>query len=118
MHWVELYRVCALPKDNFHCQVFSIFVVWRGDGQWEIQRGGEYGRCLDAQGVWSRRIGWNDEATTEEEMLAREREVEEWKARHRFDLETALRLAEEAAPKITVMGHTVEEARLDGAENI
>lgn len=113
MHWAELYRVCALPKDNMHCQVFSIFVVWRGDGEWEIQRGGEYGQRLNAEGVWSQRIGWNDEAESEDELLAREREVEEWKAQHRFDLETALKLAEAAAPHITVMGHTVEEALAD-----
>lgn len=114
MHWAERYRVCALPRTNFHCQEFSIFVVWRGDGRWEIQRGGEFGMYLDAEGVWSQRIGWNNEAATGEELLAHEREWDEWLAAHRFGLETALRLAEEAASKITVMGHTVAEALADG----
>jgi hypothetical protein len=76
------YAVSALPADHIDADVFTITVEYRsmGDG-WCVFR---FGRSLDAAGKWGYEYT-------------------------RFDLETALRLAEQMAPKLTVNGHSVAD---------
>lgn len=73
---------------------FTIRVVRRSEDRWAVLR---WSRCLGADGEW------------DYESIPSER-TDEWKATHRFDLDTALRLAQEAAPKVTVNGWTVAAA--------
>lgn len=84
------YTVCALPLNDEDAHPFWITVEWRGDDRYAVCRSR---RCLGADGEWS----W--------ESIPSERE-DEWIATHRFDLDTALRLAEGAAPHVSVNGKT------------
>lgn len=88
------YTVNCLPEDGIDSHVFEITVEYRGRGLWAIKR---HSQCLAADGSW------------DYEMRPSERE-DEWLATHRFDLDTALKLAKEAAPKVTVNGFTVADA--------
>ena len=91
---VTAYTVNCLPEDTLDGHVFGINVEYRGRGRWAIVR---LGRCLSADGEW------------DYEMRPSERE-DEWLATHRFDEETALKLAREAAPHVRVNGRTVADA--------
>jgi hypothetical protein len=89
------YTVCALPLDHREAGHFSITVEWRGNDKWAVCR---YSECLSVDGEWS----------YEPSTSGR---TDEWIAAHRFDLDTALALADRAAPHITVNGYTVEQVR-------
>jgi hypothetical protein len=88
------YDVCCLPEGNVNARHFTLRVEYRGRDRWTVTDGF---LCLGKDGEWSY------------ESIPSERE-DEWLAAHRFDEETALRLAKEAAPKVTVNGHTVADA--------
>jgi hypothetical protein len=91
------YTVSILPERNIDTHLFEIRVEERGqiDGttRWAVVR---MGYCLNRRGRW------------DYEMLPSSR-TDRWIAGHRFDLETALRLAKKAAPLITVNGFTVAD---------
>lgn len=84
------YEVSLLPEGDVNRLNFTITVEYRGGDCWAVVR---HRQCMNAAGEWS----W--------EPVASERE-DEWLAEHRFDLDTALRLAKEQAPKLTVNGMT------------
>lgn len=89
------FEVNCLPEDGIDSHVFALTVRYRGEGRWAVQRGEH--ACLGADGEWANGIkpyGRGDG----------------WLAAHRFDLDTALRLAKEHAPKVTVNGFTVADA--------
>lgn len=88
------YTVNLLPETDPHGHVFEITVEYRGHGQWAILR---HGSCLGQDGEW------------DYELRPSGRE-DDWIAAHRFDLDTALRLAKEAAPSVTVNGLTAADA--------
>ncbi|MFK0140670.1 hypothetical protein [Streptomyces murinus] len=89
------YTVNCLPEDGgLNSHVFEITVEYRGNGRWAVLR---HGRCLGSNGEW------------DYELRPSERE-DEWLANHRFDLDTALKLAKQAAPNVTVNGFTVTDA--------
>jgi hypothetical protein len=88
------YEVSIFPADDINRQVYTINVEDRGRDRWAVVR---HRQCLSAVGEWS----W--------ESIPSERE-DEWLAAHRFDLDTAQRLAKEAAPHLTVNGLTALEA--------
>lgn len=88
------YSVNCLPEDGIDSHVFEITVEYRGKNRWAVKR---HSQCLAADGTWD----W--------EMRPSERE-DDWLDTHRFDLDTALRLAKEAAPLVTVNGFTVTDA--------
>ena len=87
---VNLLHESAAPDAH----VFEITVEYRGNRRWAILR---HGQCLGADGTW------------DYELRPSERE-DEWIASHRFDLDTALRLAKEAAPGVTVNGLAAADA--------
>lgn len=89
------FEVSVLPEDDINYPYFVVTVETRGAGRWAVVR---HRQCLGADGEWS----W--------ESIPSERE-DEWKATHRFDLETAQRLAVEAAPRVHVNGMTAAQAR-------
>jgi hypothetical protein len=88
------YTVNCLPEDGIDSHVFEITVEYRGHDRWAVKR---HSQCLAADGTW------------DYEMRPSERD-DDWLDAHRFDLDTALKLAKEAAPKVTVNGFTVADA--------
>lgn len=89
------YTVNCVPADLVpDAHVFEIAVEWRGNDRWAVVR---HGQCLDRKGRWS----W--------ESLPSSR-TDEWLARHRFDFDTALELAKQAAPEVIVNGMTPAQA--------
>lgn len=89
------YTVNCLPDDDIDGFVFQIRVQYRGAGRYAVIRGGDM--CLGADGTWEHGVKEYDRG-------------EAWLNAHRFDLDTALRLAKEQAPLVTVNGHTVSDA--------
>ncbi|MEU8642301.1 hypothetical protein AB0C91_10325 [Streptomyces sp. NPDC048674] len=88
------YIVNLLPDTVPDADVFEISVEWRGDDRWAVLR---HGRCLGTDGEW------------DYEVRPSERE-DDWLAEHRFDVDTAIRLAKEKAPHVTVNGLTAADA--------
>jgi hypothetical protein len=88
------YAVSCVPEGDINASVFGLTVEYRGRSLWAVIR---HGSCLNSAGQWSY------------ESIPSERE-DEWLADHRFDLDTAIKLAKEAAPLITVNGYTVADA--------
>lgn len=85
------YTFCSLPESNVNYTAYSVLVEYRGEGLWAVLRSRW---CLGVDGEWDYEPG----------PSSRE---DDWLETHRFDLETALRLAREAAPEVTVNGYTV-----------
>lgn len=82
------YQLLWLPEDDPDAFVWSVTVEWRGGATWAVRWGG---RCLNNSGAWDL------------EPVNSERS-DEWKRTHRFDHPTAMRLALEAGPKLTIAG--------------
>lgn len=95
------FEVDMLPEDDINAGVWKITVEYRGRGKWAVLRGGHF--CLGTDGVWD----WEPTSTERED---------EWLAAHRFDLDAALQLAEEHAPKLTVNGRTAADLLARDAE--
>ena len=89
---ITQYTVSALPESHMEADIFAITVEYRGADRWAVLRGT---RCLAADGTWD--FEPNPSSRTKE-----------WRDSHRFDEQTALRLAREAAPKVAVNGWTAE----------
>ncbi|MGK5682431.1 hypothetical protein [Actinoplanes sp. URMC 104] len=87
------YTICALPENNVNYRHYAITVAYRGDGRWAVTH---MSHCLSADGQW------------DYEMRPSERD-DDWVDDHRFDEQTALRLAEEQAPLVTCNGLTVTD---------
>jgi hypothetical protein len=88
------YVVSILPEGDINRHVFTITVQYWGDDRWAITR---HGSCLGADGQWEFGIKEYDRG-------------DDWLTTHRFDLDTALRLARDAAPHLVVNGHTALDA--------
>lgn len=89
------YEVCCLPEDDINAFSFALTVRYRGNGRWAVQRGEH--ACLGTDGEWAQGVKEYDRGSA-------------WLNNHRFDLDTALRMAREAALKVTVNGYTVADA--------
>lgn len=109
---VTKYTVNCLPEDDeSDSDLFELTVEYRGVGRWGICRGSH--RCLGADATWSWGYAWRDgaqEPATDDEWTEYHEGRNAWLAAHRFDEETALKLAKEAAPHVTVNGLTVTDA--------
>lgn len=90
---VTRYEVCCLPPDHIEAPHFTITVEWRGGDLWAVCR---FKECLGTDGVWD----WEPSPSNR---------TDEWKNAHRFDLDSALALAKDAAPEMTVNGYTVAD---------
>jgi hypothetical protein len=88
------YTVSCVPEGDINRSGFTLNVAHRGNDTWAVI---DTPYCLSTEGTW------------EYEHIPSER-TDEWIASHRFDLETALRLANEHARLMTVNGHTVSDA--------
>lgn len=89
------YTVNCLPEDDYDSFAFEVRVQYRGNGRYAVIRHGH--SCLGTDGTWDQGVKEYDRGDA-------------WLDAHRFDLETALRLAKEQAPLVTVNGHTVADA--------
>lgn len=103
---VTRYDVSCVPPDHIDSIHFTARVEYRGHDLWAVLDG-PY--CLGTDGEW------------DYEPSPSNRE-DDWLETHRFDLDTALKLAKEAAPKMTVNGYTVADvlarrARRRGGED-
>ncbi|MER6778481.1 MULTISPECIES: hypothetical protein [unclassified Streptomyces] len=92
---VTRFEVSVLPQGDVNRRHFTLYVEWRGGGQWAVSNG--FHECLSADGTWSY------------ESIPTERR-DEWITANRFSLSTAVALAKEHAPLITVNGHTALDA--------
>lgn len=105
---VTQYSVCALPDGIPDRDMFTITVEPRGDS-WAIKRGEH--RTLGADGQWSWGYAWpggDREPASDAEWDDYHAGHTLWLAEHRFDEETAIKLAKEAALHISVNGWTIE----------
>lgn len=109
---VTRYEVSCLPPDDINTPAFTITVEWRGEDRWAVMRNGAY---YNLHGKKSWGVHWEDdrEPVTDEEIAAYARAHEAWLAEHRFDEQTALRIAREQAPRIVVGPWTVEKVLAD-----
>ncbi|MDG4799033.1 hypothetical protein [Micromonospora sp. WMMD980] len=85
---------CALPEDNINHDIYAVTVTWRGGEQYAVKR---HSQVLGADGEWDYEPSPSNRN-------------DEWIATHRFDYDTACRLAMEACQHITVNGLTVADA--------
>jgi len=88
------YRVSLLSEGDVNFKFYVLTVEYRQEGQWAVTNGDA---CLGADGTWADGVkpyGRSDE----------------WISAHRFDLDTALRLAQAAAPHVAVNGRTAADA--------
>ena len=85
--------VCALPDDDINHHLYAVAVAWRGEETYAVTH---FKQCLDVDGEWD----W--------EPIPSERD-DEWKATHRFDYHTALRMAVEVAPSVMCNGRTAAD---------
>ena len=107
------YVVSCLPEGHDDRHTFTVQVEYRGDGLWSV--------CCRSQhfatdGTRSHGFAWSegpDEPATEAEMDRFDKEQAEWLAAHRFDHDTALRLARELAPTLTYRGRTAADVLTD-----
>lgn len=86
--------VSAVPEDSINHSLYAVRVAWRGGETYAVMNNGY---CLGTDGEW------------DYEPLPSSRE-DDWLASHRFDYDTAYRLAIDVAPKVTCNGRTAVEA--------
>lgn len=89
------YTVNCVPEDDLDSFCFEVPVQYRGNGRYAVIQHSH--SCLGADGTWDQGVEEYDRG-------------DDWLDAHRFDLDTALRLAKEAAPHVTVNGYTVAHA--------
>lgn len=104
------YLVSLLPEGHDDRCLFTVTVEYRGGGLWSAKN---RGRILGIDGSWSTGFDWSggpDEPATEAEMEQFDQEQAGWLATHRFDEETALRLAKDTCKALSYRGWTAEDA--------
>lgn len=103
------YVVSCLPEGHDDRHTYSVQLSYRSSGQWAVEL---RGRVLGTDGAWSWGFSWEPdliEPVTEEEMDDYDKRQAAWLAEHRFDFDTALGLAKEAASKLTYRGRSVAD---------
>lgn len=88
------YTVSLLPEGDVNAHPYAITVQYWGGGRWAVVH---LGSCLGRDGTWDYGVKEYDRG-------------DDWLNAHRFERETALQLAREAAPKVTVNGITALQA--------
>lgn len=92
------YVVSCLPEDHDNRYWYTIRVEYGGHGQYAVRHNQmHYG----TNGAWEHEPHWPEHGI-DEDMV--------WLAAHRFDHDTALRLARELAPTLTYRGRSVADA--------
>ncbi|MGW6741707.1 hypothetical protein ACWGDX_13430 [Streptomyces sp. NPDC055025] len=91
------YVVTCLPEGHDDRWTFTIQVRYSGHDQWAIKHGI---RHYGTDGTWSYEPDFDEDDKAEAK----------WLAAHRFDHDTALKLARELAPTLTYRGVSVADA--------
>ncbi|MFS0691901.1 hypothetical protein [Streptomyces nitrosporeus] len=108
------FSVNLLPEEAPDRDAFTITVEYNGSGRYRVIRNE---LCsLGVDGKWSWGYQWpggDREPVTDAERDDYHAGRDAWVASHQFDLETALRLAEQAAPHVRVMRTTAAQALAD-----
>lgn len=98
---ISRYSVCPLPEDSDWYSVFEITVERMrqrtGEVLWAVRR---HQMCVNAAGDW----GYESRPSERED---------DWLADNRHDLETALRLAQEASGRLRINGKTIADILAD-----
>ncbi|MGD6765964.1 hypothetical protein ACOKM5_44285 [Streptomyces sp. BH097] len=87
------YEVSALPEGSPSARYFTIDVEYQGQGLWAVAR---FDSCLGSDGTWAEGVKPYDRG-------------QKWLDEHRYDLDTALKLARDTAPHLVVEGRTVAD---------
>lgn len=95
------YLVSCLPEGHDDRWTYTVQVQHAGRGLFAVRHGI---RHYGTDGTWSYEPSFDENDDTAEL---------EWAAAHRFDHDTALRLARELAPQLTYRGRTVADALAD-----
>lgn len=93
--------VSALPETNINHRLYALKVTWRGGDAYAVKRSDDC--VIDADGDWA----YEPTPSSRDDA---------WIAAHRFSFGQAYHLAVDAAPDVTINGHTVTDA-LTAAEN-
>ena len=96
------YVVSCLPLGHEDRYVMTVNVLHQQDGLYVVKWGLRY---WGTDGAWSHKPGWSSEDDEHDDAADAE-----WEAGHRFDRDTALRLARELAPQLTYRGRSVADA--------
>lgn len=91
--FADRYVVSVLPEDSINFSTYAIEVERKSPDRWAVLH---HRFALGTDGDW------------DYEPLPSER-TDEWKATHRFDLDTALELAKAAAPNVRVNRYTAAD---------
>ncbi|MEV8548360.1 hypothetical protein AB0L04_00695 [Streptomyces glaucescens] len=92
------YVVSCLPEGHDDRWTFTVQVKYAGHDRWTVRHGI---RHYGTDGTWSCEPDWPEHGIDESA---------EWMAAHRFDHDTALRLARELAPTLSYRGRSVADA--------
>jgi hypothetical protein len=93
------YQVSVFPDEMFdsadmltasEAHTWSLTVAYRGGGKWAVTN---HHQVLGSDGEWD----WEPRPSDR---------GDDWLAEYRFDLDTALSLAREHAPRVTINGYT------------
>jgi hypothetical protein len=96
------YVVSSLPEGHDDRFTFTVQVRYHRDGLFSVRHGLKF---ADRDGIWEYEPSWPEDGGEADAHAE-----EAWMAAHRFDHDTALRLARELAPTLTYRGRTVADA--------
>lgn len=105
------YEVSLLHEDFPDADMWTLVLEYRGRGQWAVRW---RSRLLGADGTWSYGFQWKRdeqaaEPVTDAEIDDYNAAEDAWRAAHRFDETTALKLAREAAHTVAIRGITAAQ---------
>lgn len=91
------YVISCLPEGHDERFMYTVQVRYRGDGLYAVKH---TLRCYGTDGTWEYEPDFDEDDEAEDA----------WLKAHRFDHDTALRIAREQAPRLTYRGRTVADA--------
>lgn len=94
------YLISCLPEGHDNRSLFTVQVEYRGYGLWAVVN---RTRLLGKDGTWA----WGPDFENSDDP---EKTHQQWTADHRFDHDTAIRLAKEAAKGLSYRNYTVADA--------
>jgi hypothetical protein len=98
------YVVSCLPEGHDDRWTFTVQVRYSGRGLFAVKHGI---RHYGADGTWSYEPDFDEDDAAEDA----------WLAAHRFDHDTALRIAREQAPRLTYRGRSVADVLAEAASS-
>ena len=106
------FAVSLLPEDFPDGDMWAVTVEYRGAGLWAVLHRTKY---LGTDGTWSYGYQWEDgrDPVGDAEIDAYNAGEDTWRATHRFDQATAIKLAEQAARTVEVGRRTAAQALAD-----